>query len=149
MRKPKTQKQEVDLLKPVNIPDGDPDDCFGTSLYNPQDKDCSICADIELCGIKFQGLIQKKVQKFEEENGPLLDQVDFGSVKMNKIEEFAKQYEAEGEPMTFQELVDAISQLANTKDEVAVVEYLKRTLPTSNLLIKEGKVYAKRENSSN
>lgn len=149
MRKPKIEKQEVDLLKPVTIPDGDPEDCFGTALYNPQDKDCSICADIELCGIKFQSVLQKKVTKFEEDHGPLLDQVDFSSVNMSKIEALAAKYEQEGEPMTFKELTDAVAQLANTKDEVSVIEHLKRTLPTSNLLIREGQVYAKRKDSSN
>ncbi len=149
MRKPKAEKTPVDLLKPVTIPDGEAEDCFGTDLYNPQDKDCSICADIELCGIKFQSIVQKKKTVFEEEHGPLLDQTDFDSVNMTKIAEVAKRYEEEGEPMLFQELIDAVAELACTKDEVAVVEYLKRTLPLTNLIIKEGKVYAIRENSNN
>lgn len=149
MRKSKTQKQEIDLLKPVNLPEGDPEDCFGTNLYNPQDKDCSICADIELCGIKFQKITQKKVTDFEEKHGPLLDETDFSSVDIVKIEKLAMKYENEGYPMLFQELVELIMELVKTKDEVAAVEYLKRTLPVSNLLLKEGKVYAKRKDSSN
>jgi len=149
MRKPKEEKQEVDLLKPVNLPDGEAGDCFGTDLYNPQDKDCSICADIELCGIKFQGVVQKKKTEFEEKHGPLLDETDFASVNMDKIAALARKYEDEGDPMSFQELVELVSELACTKDEVAVIEYLKRTLPVTNIITKEGKVYAKRENSSN
>jgi hypothetical protein len=149
MRKPREVKQEVNLLKPVTIPDGGVGDCFGTDFYNPQDKDCSICADIEICGIKFQGIIQKKKTDFEQKHGPLLDQTDFQSVDIAKIEELAIKYEDEGEPMLFQELVDAVSELACTKDDIAVIEYLKRTIPTTNLILKEGKVYARRKDSSN
>jgi uncharacterized Fe-S cluster-containing radical SAM superfamily enzyme len=149
MRKPKETKQKVDLLKPVTILDGSAGDCFGTEFYNPQDKDCSICADIEICGIKFQGIIQKKKTDFEQKHGPLLDQTDFDSVNMAKIEELAIKYEEEGEPLLFQELVDAVSDLARTKDDIAVIEYLKRTIPTTNLILKEGKVYARRKDSSN
>ena len=148
MKKSRTDKKEVDLLKPVIIPDADLEDCFGKE-YDPQDRDCSICADIEICGIKFQGIIQKKKREFEEKHGPLLDEVDFKSVDIAKIEKLAKQYEEDGYPMLFQELTDVVAELANTKDEIAVIEYLKRTLSTSNLIIKEGKVYVKRENSGN
>lgn len=149
MRKPREEKQNADLLKPVIIIDGDDGDCFGTELYNPQDKDCSICADVELCGIKFQGIVHRKKEDFEQRHGPLLDQTDFEAVNMAKIEELAIKYEQEGLPMLFQELVDAVSELANTKDEIAVIEYLKRIVPTTSLIIKEGKVYAKRKDSVN
>lgn len=148
MRKPKENKKEVDLLKPVIIPEGNLEDCFGRE-YNPQEPDCSICADIEICGIKFQSIIQKKKQEFEETHGPLLDQADFKSVNMAQIEVLVKKYEAEGEPMTHEELREAIAEQARIKDEVAVIEFIKRTIPVSNLILKEGKVYVKREDSNN
>ena len=148
MKKPRNEKQEVDLLKPVTLSDVPEEDCFGKE-YNPQDRDCSICADIEICGIKFQSLVQKKKKAFEEKHGPLMDETDFKSVNMEKLEKLAKKYEDEGEPMTHEELVQAVSGLANTKDEVAVIEFLKRTLPLSNLILKEGNVYARRKDNTN
>jgi hypothetical protein len=45
--------------------------------------------------------------------------------------------------MTFEELVELVSQLASTKDDVAVVEYLKRTIPNTRLILKEGQVHVR------
>jgi len=143
MKTPKTEKTEVDLLKPIQLPDTVEGDCFGTEEYDPQHKDCSICADIELCGIKFQGLIQKKKNVFEKENGPLLDQTDFEGVDFGKVESLALRYQDDGSPMTFEELVELVSQLASTKDDIAVVEYLKRTIPNTRLILKEGQVHVR------
>lgn len=148
MKKPRTDKKEIDLLKPVVIQEADSEDCFGKE-YNPQDRDCSICADIEICGIKFQGVIQRKKKEFEEKHGPLLDEADFKSINFAQIENLVKKYETEGEPLTYEELFEVVSQQGRIKDEIAVIEYLKRTIPVSNLILKEGKVYVKRENSGN
>jgi hypothetical protein len=141
MRKTRTEKQEINLLEPITLPDTDPDDCFGKE-YDPRDRDCSICADIEICGIKTQVELQKKKKEFENNNGPLLDQTDFKSVNWKKIEQKALEYEVNNEPLTFEELLDTIKTLANTKDEVAVLEYIRRTLPKS-LKLSNGQVIAR------
>jgi len=147
MRKPKTEKTEMDLLKPVNVSDIEANDCFGSDLYNPPDKDCSICADIELCGIKFQSLVHANKEKLEGKKGPFLDEAAFSLVDFNKIESLVAQYEKDGEPMLFDELLYAVAYMAKIQDDEAVVQFIKRKLPTNNLLLKEGKVYVK--NSSN
>lgn len=148
MRKAKTIKREVNLLKPVVIPELVPDDCFGTSFYDPRDKDCSICADCDYCGIVREQAIRKLKQKLNKEQGSYLDEVDFASVDWKKIEQKAKEYEDSGEPMTYAELTDAISTIARIKDQIAVDEFIKRSLPQTTIHIVNGYIYAKRENSS-
>jgi hypothetical protein len=144
MRQAKTVKTEVDLLKPVTLPEPEPGDCFGSSEYDPRDKDCSVCADLELCGLKREVALRSKKKKFEEDNGPLLDQTDFQSVNWDSIYKKAIEYEDSGEPMTFQELTEAISTIAKTKDQVAVAEFINREMPKEKLELKEGNVYARR-----
>jgi hypothetical protein len=145
MRQSRKDKQEVDLLKPVgNLPDPEPGDCFGSDLYDPRDKDCSLCADLLLCGIRREATLRTKKKQFEEEHGPMLDEVDFKSVNWETIHKKALEYEDTGEPMTFQELIDAILIIAKIKDEVAVAEFIKREMPERLFNIKDGFVYGKR-----
>ena len=140
MRKIKTTKQEINLLEPVILSDIiSPDDCFGLE-YDPRSNDCSICADLELCGIKYQTVVQKKKKEFEDQNGPMLDEVDFKAVDWKKIEIKALEYEELGEPMKFEELMEAIMIIAKIKDSTAAAEYIKRSLPNTNLILENGKV---------
>lgn len=143
MKKAKTEKTEVNFLKPAVIPEVDPEDCFGQE-YDPRDKDCSLCSDIDFCGIVHADKVKKKIKQTEQESGPYLDQTDFASVNWKKIEEKAKEYEDAGEPMTFEELTEAISTIAKTKDEIAVTEFIRRELPKTTLNIKAGNVYITR-----
>ena len=52
MAKSKKKEETIDLSKPIDLSKiGTPDDpCFGTQ-YDPRDKDCKICGDIEICAI--------------------------------------------------------------------------------------------------
>jgi|WetSurMetagenome_2_1015567.scaffolds.fasta_scaffold914003_1 hypothetical protein len=135
------QKQtKVDLLVPMVPGDIHPEeqtDCFGLE-YSPTDRDCSICSDQDICGIVYSEKVKIKKKSFEVENGPTLDMTDFKGVDMNNIERLARKYETEGEPMTFEELQNAIKMLANTKDEEAVIQFIKRELPLTKIYLKEG-----------
>jgi len=146
MKKTHVKQTKVDLLIPVDPASIMPDeqtDCFGEE-YDPRNADCSVCADEALCGLLYSSRIKKKIKETEKENGPYLDQTDFASVDWKKIEEKAKEYEDSGEPMTFQELTEAISVLARTKDQIAVAEFIKRSLPETRINIEGGNVYARR-----
>ena len=140
MRKARTTTSQIDLTVPLEVKHAtETNDCIGGSEYDPQDKDCSICADIELCGIRHQLLLQSKKNAFEMTNGPTLDMTDFKSVDLKKIEKLCQKYEAEGsDPISFDELCEFIETMARTKDREAVVQYIKRVLPTTNLILKGG-----------
>jgi hypothetical protein len=146
MKQPHTTPTEIDLTVPVDptsIVPTEQTDCFGTEEYNPQDKDCSLCSDIEICGIKFQELIKTKKVKVETEKGPMLDQSDIDGVNFKKIEKLANKYYLEGDPMTHEELIEAVMIQANTKDEVAALELIRREMPGTNMVLKDGKVYVR------
>jgi hypothetical protein len=137
MKKSREKKTEVDLLKPIDPKTLEAIDCFGLE-FDSHSSECSSCADSELCLIKWSEDVKGKKIAFEIQNGPLMDQVDFASVDMARIERLAKKYQDEGQPMTFQELQDVIAGQANTKDNEAVIEFIKRELPLTLIYLKEG-----------
>ena len=140
MRKAKTVKQEVDLLKPVVIPELSSDDCFGNE-YSSRDNDCAVCSDSDFCSLVYADKLKKQIKQTEKDSGPFLDMTDFSSVDWVKIAQKAKEYADAGEPMTFQELTEAIATIARTKDQVAVVEFIRRSLPDTTINMKDGYVY--------
>jgi len=140
-RKAKNTKSEIDLLKPVNVSQIkiDDKDCFG-NMWDPQDKDCSICADAEVCGIIYQEHhIKPKTEKFEKQETPL-DLMNFNKVEWEKIIKLVKRYEGEGSPLLFDELVDIVCDYASTKDRVTAEIYITKILPEHNLVEKNGAI---------
>jgi uncharacterized protein YqfB (UPF0267 family) len=140
MKKSHEKKTEVDLLVPVKIAEIIPEestDCFGKE-WDARASECCMCADETLCSILFNEKTKAKKKAFEDEHGPLLDQTDLQGVDMAKIERLAKKYQDEQAPMTFQELQDVIASMANTKDNEAVIQFIKRELPLTNIYLKEG-----------
>jgi hypothetical protein len=140
MKKEHKTETKVDLLVPV-VPNGivcqEQTDCFGLE-WDSRASECSICADETLCHILWTEQVKDKKLTFEIQNGPLLDSVDWKSVDMVKIEKLAKKYQDEGVPMTFLELEDLIANQANTKDDEAVIQFIKRELPLTRMYLKEG-----------
>jgi uncharacterized Fe-S cluster-containing radical SAM superfamily enzyme len=138
MRKSIEKKTEVNLLIPIDpaavVVDSD---CFGKE-WESRASECNICSDCELCQIVYTEQVKSKKLTFEVMNGPLLDQSDFQSVDMAKIERLAKKYQDEGDPMSFQELQDVIASQANTKDNEAVIQFIKRELPLTKIYLQEG-----------
>jgi hypothetical protein len=140
MRKEHKEEIKVDLLIPVtpeSIQPTESTDCFGKE-WDSRASECCICADETLCHIIWSEQVKDKRVTFEAQNGPLLDQTDFQGVDMAKIEKLAKKYQDEKEPMTFQELQDVIASQANTKDNEAVIQFIKRELPLTKIYLKEG-----------
>jgi hypothetical protein len=141
MKQARTTQTKVDLTIPVdpgNFLPNDETDCFGTDDYSPQDHLCATCADIEVCGIKFQEATKKKVKAVEAEHGPMMDQCDIDGVNFKTIERLALKYQDEGEPMTFEELQEVVALQAKTKDSEAVLELIKRNLPLTRIVLQEG-----------
>lgn len=151
MRKAHEKQTKVDLTVPIIpssiIPD-EKTDCFGTELYNPQDKDCSICSDIEICGIKFQELVKAKKKKFEDVQGPTLDMSNFEGVNMPQIMKLALKYQQEGNPMTIEELQDIVQLQARTKDQEAVLQFISRELPLTSMYIKNEHICVRTDSNS-
>lgn len=139
MKKSHTKETKVDLLVPV--PDGiipeETTDCFSNE-WDARASECNLCADEVLCGILFAEKVKVKKSAFEAEHGPLLDQTDLQGVDMVRIEKLARKYQDEGVPLTFQELQDVIAVQAQTKDNEAVIQFIKRELPLTKIYLQEG-----------
>lgn len=151
MKQPRETKKEIDLtslLDPSELMSDNPDDCFGKE-WDPQDKDCSICHDVEICGIVKQQEIQSRKKKVEDTKGPMLDQTAFEKVPIEKITTTMKNWAEDGDPSTYEELEETIMASAQTKDKVAVREYIKRTLPRHGLTITPEKTIVPNESADN
>jgi hypothetical protein len=152
MKKPREKKTEVDLttlLSPEQLMDGVPDnDCFGKE-WNPQDGDCALCHDVEICGIVKQSAIQKRVKAVEKKKGPMLDQTAFEKVPQEKIAATLRNWAADDDPASYEELEETIGKAASTKDKVAIREYIKAFLPRHALTITEEKTIIPYESIDN
>lgn len=145
MRKPRHKKTKVDLLVPVTLEASN--DCFGTEEYNPRTSDCALCHDIELCGIKFQEILQAQKKHLEQEKGPFLDMVDTSSIDWVKIKARALEYQQAGEPLSYEELRDALMKVAKIKDEDTFKYVIDKDMP-DEMYIENDIVYV-REDTSN
>jgi len=140
MKTPRKNKKEVDLLVPIDVDtlvSSGPDDCFGKE-WDPSDKDCSICHDVEICGILKQSTIKSRKKEIEKKVGPMLDQTAFEKVPVGLIVDNIKTW-SKSDPATYDELFESISLHAQTKDGVAVREFIARMLPKYGLKITEQK----------
>lgn len=99
MAKSKKKEETIDLSKPIDLSKiGTPDDpCFGTQ-YDPRDKDCKICGDIEICAIaqmqnnKLQRELLAKEKDFKD-----LDEAKFLNEKDAKeAKRLIEKYKSKG-----------------------------------------------------
>lgn len=99
MAKSKKKEETTDLSKPIDLSKiGTPDDpCFGTQ-YDPRDKDCKICGDIEICAIaqmqnnKLQRELLAKEKDFKD-----LDEAKFLNEKDAKeAKRLIEKYKSKG-----------------------------------------------------
>jgi hypothetical protein len=134
-RTKKDKKTEVSLLKPINLNDlvlADNDDCFG-HMWDPQHRACSVCADVDVCGIVFQeAVVIPAKKKFDKDTVPL-DLTNFQGINWSKVTGVVRKYQDSGEPMTYDELFSYIKGLANTKDDYAVKIFMETTLKKNGL----------------
>jgi len=137
-RKPKEEETKMDLTRPINNLEIKDDDCFG-QMWNPKDKNCALCSDLEICGIKYQEVIEDKKTNYEKEYEPL-DMADFSCVNMSKIVDFIKKYQ-DDDPLTYEEVEEYVMDKAKIRDKTSVGEFLKRNFVKYNITIKDKKLY--------
>lgn len=140
---------EFDLLYPIDMAKAQAnvaeDDCFGKE-WNPGVKDCSVCADAEVCGIVFQKEVKKpKQQALEKKDGPYLDQARLMTGEEFKfVEDTIKQTCVDMEPTSTEEMFQYFAAKMKTKDEALVVNEMKRFIKsTPNVYTKNGLFFHK------
>lgn len=135
MQTKKVHKTDVNLLKPVNREDYPvkEDDCFGKE-WNPQCIECSLCADVELCGIIYQDKVKSKVKDYQDKSGPSLDLVSFKYVDWTSIYKLAVKYKEDNSPLMYDELLDYVMDKAMLKDKLTASFYIERELPKHDLV---------------
>ena len=123
-RTPKSKKSAYDVTQPVH-PELD-GTCFGTE-YSPRTVQCQKCHDSTLCLIKYREVNDTKVKKVEAEH-PMLDlervppvEEDWGQ----KLYNLAQKYSEDGNPMTREELGDALTRLERARPRLAQVVQLR------------------------
>lgn len=132
VRQKRSKKTEISRLKPLNIEDlSQSDDCFGKA-WDPQHPLCSVCADIDICGVVYQEtVVIPKIKKFDESLP--LDLLDFSKVDWAKIGKLVSRYQDEGEPMTYEELMQYVRELANIKDPFMIKLFIEKSLKPNKL----------------
>jgi len=145
MRVPRKKASQVDLLKPVEVIT-DQTDCFGTEEYNPRSGDCALCADIELCGLKYQEVVERKVKSVTEAKGPFVDSINTAAIDWRKIKDNIVKYQ-DSDPITIEELVETITKAAGIKDANMALQYARAQMMNLNIVEDDGKLSS--EDTSN
>ena len=135
-RVPKQDTTKVDLTKPVTVAPAE-DGCFGRE-WDMRTNECSVCADNLVCGIVFsENGLKDKVREIEEKNGGFLDEIDFGLVDEEEVVKWIKSGKT-----TTKELIAHVAKAAKCRDNVAVVEWIKRFVRSrENVYTKDGLVW--------
>ncbi len=113
---------DIDLRKPVDlkaIKPKDDEDCFSRE-WMPDHKFCVVCADNEMCGIRYNALQNKKVKKLEQEKGGYLDNMHFDSIDLESVEDWLAK-----KPRTTQQFIDKITEVSNCSDETTAAYWCK------------------------
>jgi len=141
MRTPKEKRTDMDYTVPIDSNDFnlDEQDCFG-NMWDIRDKMCGICADNELCMIIYQDKIKKQKMQFDNSEKKSLDMGDFNKVNWKKIVELVVKLNNEGNPLTYEELFEAIKSLSNITEKSILDIYITSNIPVHNLYIKDNYV---------
>ena len=107
--------------------------CFGVE-YQPRTVQCQRCHDSTLCNIKYQETVTKKVKEVENSYNMLdTEQVpDLNSQWAKDLKATVDKYHAEGEPVTREELVEAIVQEYKINDPKAAYLWTDRWIEKFN-----------------
>lgn len=131
----------VDLTKPVDkqsIRQGiSQDSCLGRE-WDMRSRECPVCAMNDICGILFQDNVNVKVKEVEEKNVTFLDKTDFKSIDADAL--YARCVAQSGQ-LPIEQLAEEVKSMANTADDVAVFEWVKRFKAERNLKFRGGLVW--------
>lgn len=135
----KTQPHKQDFTAPIDpaqfkVVDGD---CLGKE-WDMRSKECPVCAMCDICSILFQSQVRKKIQQVEAQHATFLDKTDFAAIDQQQLR---ARIEAANGQMNVGDLVEEVHATAQTDDEVAVVEWIKRFLRDNGLKTTEGKIW--------
>jgi len=133
---------KVDLLVPINaaaFKPKDAEDCLGRA-WDMSSTECPVCAMCDICCILFQETLAASVKAVEDKNVTFLDKTDFENI--NQTELLAEIISRSGE-MPVSELIDKVMAIAETADEVAAVEWLKRFIKDNPIKTVEGILWKK------
>lgn len=141
-REPKEKNiySDIDLSLPVDksklkVSD---EDCFGI-LWDMGSKECPLCAMNEICCIPFQDKVNKQAEEIQAKNVVFLDQTDFSVVDPAKLLSTIKEKSGK---MTVAELVTRVKVKADTADDMAAIEWIKRFVKSHDeVYTKEGIVW--------
>ncbi len=129
---------DVDMSKPVNkkeiMSQIDSEDCFSRE-WHPEDKLCSMCADMELCGILFHARQNKRVKQLEKEEGGFLDTTDFEAIDKDSLFGWLS-----AKSRTTQQLFDQIKLMSNCPDDDTVKYWMKSFIVSHPKLATKGGV---------
>lgn len=131
-RTKRTTKLDVSRLKPINIEElSQSDDCFGKA-WDPQHRSCSVCADVDICGVVFQDkVVIPKKDKFEESLP--LDMTNFDAVNWDKMSLLVSKYLQDGAPLTYEELFELVQNTSKNKDTYITKLYIEKSLEPNGL----------------
>lgn len=127
-RNPKPTKTNVDIFKPIDV-DVSTHDCFGN--WSATAKECTRCADSDVCGILTAKKLKAKAEKVEPQP---LDLVDFSFLYEGSIDFI------ETGKTTAKELVATVAKKAKCKEPKTVLQQIKNWLPNSEYIVKNGVV---------
>ena len=129
-RRKKDKKTPGTLLEPINTDSlqvTNADDCFG-KMWDPQHRACSVCADVEVCGIIFQeAQVIPAKKKFDKDTVPL-DLTNLHAVNWDRLKLVIVKYTKEGDLMTYDELFEYVQKVAKTKDTYTIKIYIENSL---------------------
>lgn len=142
MRKAVENKTEYDMSKPINLEQFDitAESCFGR-LWLPQHKDCSVCADLELCGtIYHHTTLNDKIKKVKKSQGiNFLDDVNFDRIPKQELVDEIKKNPGK---VTSDHLIKFVKHWSKCDDEDTLIVWIQQFKMDFNIKIKKGLLYA-------
>lgn len=115
------------------IADGD---CFGLA-WSPKEKECSMCADHEVCGIMFEQHVKRQKSEWRKQQAARpMDEQNFANISYEKVLEVVKKNSG---TMTGADLVRIIAKNANTDDIESVKWWVKSFIRETGIRA-EGKI---------
>lgn len=131
--------ESVDLTVPINkqLIDIPAEGCFSRE-WDMGSPECPVCAMNDICGILFQDVVNKKVKEVEAKHTTFLDKTDFKNID---TEALLKEIRENNGVVPVEFFATHIKKTANTADDVAVLEWIKRFKAEHNLKFRGGKIW--------
>lgn len=140
MRKPLSDKLNMDLTKPLNKEDINiKHDCFGKE-YLPADANCAICAVHEVCGILHTDRVKRMAKTVTKKTEKFIDEWSFDKIPRDKILGLIK-----SNPLkyTTEDIHEVVKSKSKCEDQKTTILWLKNFILDNGLGTADGKIYVK------